>query len=219
MSVQVIRSRPEPPQELIRLLQRELADTNREVLALTLELEKRVEDRTAALQLAQKELERKNARLEAANKELDAFSYSVSHDLRAPLRHLHGWSTALREDFQESLDERGREYLSHITKAVEQMGSLIDALLRFARTAQQPLNQTEISFDQLVREVIAELEPEQAGRRIEWKLRPLPVVRGDLSLLRQVWANLIGNAIKYTRQKDPAHIEIGSLDDSEHELV
>src|SRR5438105_3039890 len=219
MSVQVIRSRPEPPQELIRLLQRELADTNREVLALTLELEKRVEDRTADLQLAQEELERKNARLEAANKELEAFSFSVSHDLRAPLRHLHGWTTALQEDCQGSLDERGREYLSHIIQSVEQMGSLIDALLSFARTAQQPLSQSAIASDELVSEVIAELGPEQAGRRIEWNVGPLPTVRGDLRLLRQVWANLISNAIKYTRQKDPARIEIGTVNDSKKEVV
>src|SRR5437879_2179880 len=139
MSPRMVWSKPESPKEIIRLLQRELTKTNREVLALTFELEKRVEHRTAALRLNQKELERKNARLEAANTELDAFSYSVCHDLRAPLRHLHGWSTALREDFQQSLDELGREYLSHITKAVEKMGLLIDALLRFARTAQQPL--------------------------------------------------------------------------------
>src|SRR5713226_7809628 len=103
MSSPILQPRFESPQETIRLLQRELAETNREVMALTLELEKRVEERTADLRAAQNELEWKNARLEAANKELEAFSYSVSHDLRAPLRHLHGYARALAEDFQSTL--------------------------------------------------------------------------------------------------------------------
>jgi len=219
MSITAVRSRPDSPQDIIRLLQLELAETNREVMALTLELERRVEERTAALKLAQEELELKNVRLEAANKELEAFSYSVSHDLRAPLRHLHGWTTALREEYQSVLDQQGLDYLAHIAKSVDQMGALIDALLSFARTAQQPLKRSEVSFDELVRDVIAELGPEQAGRRIEWNIRPLPTVQGDLGLLRQVWVNLIGNAVKYTRDRDPARIEIGTVDDSEGEHV
>src|ERR1700758_1113871 len=101
MKPEVVQTSGDSIQETIRLLQMELAETNREVMALTLELEKRVEERTTQLCQAQRELEWKNARLEAANKELEAFSYSVSHDLRAPLRHLNGYAHALAEDFEE----------------------------------------------------------------------------------------------------------------------
>lgn len=205
--------------ETIRLLQMELAETNREVMALTLELERRVEERTAELRGAQHELEWKNARLEAANKELEAFSYSVSHDLRAPLRHLNGYARALAEDFQEVLGDKGQEYLGHITKAVEQMNALIEDLLCFARMGQQQLDATEVDFDELVRKVVAEMRPEQGERQIEWVVQPLPTVRGDAAMLRQVWINLIANAVKYTRQRAEARIEIGVDSSSEHEQV
>src|SRR6266576_338978 len=216
MSSQLLRPRFESPQETIRLLQRELAETNREVMALTVELEKRVEERTADLRAAQSELEWKNARLEDANKELEAFSSSVSHDLRAPLRHLHGYARALREDYQSVLDEPGREYLENITKAAEQMGALIDDLLSFARTSQHSLKRQELDFNQLVRGILDDdLKPEQQQRQIDWVLHPLPPIWGDPALLRQVWTNLISNALKYTRRKDRARIEIGCL--NEHE--
>jgi len=200
---------------MIRRLQQELAATHREML----ELKKCLEQRTEALASMQDDLERKNVRLEAASKELEVFSYSVSHDLRAPLRHLHGWTTALQEDYEASLDERGRGYVAHITQSVEHMSLLIDALLGFARMAQQPLNQEEIAFDELVREVITDLKPEQAEREIEWTVRPLPVVLGDRSLLRQVWVKLIGNAIKYTRHQAGAHIDIGTMSDEGQDPV
>ncbi len=218
MSPRMVQPQLESPQETIRMLQRELTETNREVMALTLELEKRVEERTTELAAAQQELEHKNARLEAANKELEAFSSSVSHDLRAPLRHLQGFAEALVEDYRTLLGAQGQEYLTHITNAVAQMSALIDALLGFARTAQQPLHQADVDFDDLVHKIISEMQPEQAGRRIEWIVPPLPTVHGDAALLRQVWANLIGNALKYTRNKDSARIEIGWRDSSRHEL-
>jgi len=219
MSPRTLEPRYESPQETIRMLQRELAETNREVMALTLELEKRVEERTTDLHEAQQQLEHKNARLEAANKELEAFSSSVSHDLRAPLRHLQGFTEALVEDYRSVLGEQGQEYLTHITDAVAQMSALIDALLGFARTAQQPLNQTDVDFDDLTHKIISEMQLEQAGRRIEWIVPSLPTVHGDPALLRQVWVNLIENAVKYTRNKDSARIEIGCRDQSRHELV
>jgi light-regulated signal transduction histidine kinase (bacteriophytochrome) len=219
MSSQLLRPRFESPQETIRLLQRELAETNREVMALTVELEKRVEERTADLRAAQSELEWKNARLEAANKELEAFSYSVSHDLRAPLRHLHGYAHALAEDFQATLGPGGLEYLKNITKSVEQMSTLIDDLLSFARAGQQPLEKTEINFQELVHKIITEVQPEQGKRQIDWVVGPLPSGYGDPAMLRQVWVNLISNAVKYTRQRETARIEIGSSDSSDQEMV
>ena len=201
------------------MLQRELAETNHEVMELTLELEKRVEERTNALHAAQQQLEQKNARLEAANKELEAFSSSVSHDLRAPLRHLQGFTEALVEDYLAALGEQGKEYLTHITDAVAQMGALIDALLGFARTAQHPLHHAYIDFSDLVHKIISEMQLEQAGRRIEWIVPSLPTVHGDPTLLRQVWVNLVENAMKYTRKKECARIEIGCRDQSPDEFV
>ena len=201
------------------MLQLELAETNREVMALTLDLEKRVEERTAELQAAQRELEWKNQRLEAANKELEAFSYSVSHDLRAPLRHVNGYAHALAEDFQQALGEQGHEYLANITKAVDQMNTLIEDLLSFARAGQQQLDSTEVDFDDLVRNVIAEMRPDQDRRQIEWVVQPLPTVRGDATMLRQVWVNLISNALKYSRQRAQAKIEIGHYESPEEENV
>ena len=209
MSRQLLQPRFESPQETIRVLQQELAETNREVMALTVELEKRVEERTADLRAAQQELEWKNSKLEAANKELEAFSYSVSHDLRAPLRHLNGYAHALAEDFQSVLGPQGLEYLNNITKAAQQMGSLIDDLLSFARAAQNPVQDTEVDFQELVRKIIIEMQPEQGQRQVEWVVHPLPIVRGDPAMLRQVWVNLISNALKYTRQKEQARVEIG----------
>ena len=210
MSAAVVSMAGDSAQRTIRLLQLELAETNREVMALTLDLEKRVEERTAELRQAQRELEWKNAQLESANKEIEAFSYSVSHDLRAPLRHLNGYAHALAEDFQQVLGEKGQEYLGHITKAVEQMNALIEDLLSFARAGQQPLDATEVDMDELVRKAIAEMNPEQGDRQIEWVVQPLPKVRGDAAMLRQVWVNLISNAIKYSREQAQARIEIGS---------
>lgn len=210
---------PRSPQEMIRLLQQELAETNREVMALTVELEKRVEERTSALQQAHQELEQQNARLEALNKELEAFTYSVSHDLRAPLRHLLGFAQALEEDCSEQVGEQGREYLVRIGEAARHMSTLIDAVLSFGRTGQQPLKEMDVNFASLVAEVIAELRPDQGERRIDWVVQPLPKVRGDLSLLRQVWVNLIGNAIKYTRHQPAARIEIGTTASQDHEMV
>jgi len=219
MSPQLYEPTFDSPQGLIRLLQQELAETNREVMALTVELEKRVEDRTAALSDAQRELEWKNAKLEAANKELEAFSYSVSHDLRAPLRHLQGYAYALAEDFQSVLGPQGLEYLNNITKAARQMTALIDDLLSFARTGQQPVQDSDVDFQELVRKLITEMQPEFQHRSVEWVVHPLPIVRGDPAMLRQVWVNLLSNALKYTRQTERPRIEIGCSEPLEHETV
>lgn len=197
------------PQELIRLLEEELAQTNREVLTLTMELDRRVEERTAALRAVQKELEHKNARLEAANRELEAFSYSVSHDLRAPLRHLQGFAHALQEETASSLSPEAKEYLKLILKATDTMSGLINDLLSFARTAQKPLQHGRVEFAQVVRQLVEELQPEQGTREITWEIGTLPTVLGDAAMLRQVWFNLLSNALKYTRQLAHTHIVVG----------
>jgi light-regulated signal transduction histidine kinase (bacteriophytochrome) len=207
------------PELTIRLLQEELAETNREVLALTLELEKRVEERTAALEAAREELERKNTRLEAVNKELEAFSYSVSHDLRAPLRHIQGYAEMLQHECPEPLDPQARDYLARIARAVERMHALIDDVLNFARTAKQPLQLAAVDFQLMVAELVAELRPEQGARSIEWLVLPLPTVRGDARMLRQAWMNLLSNAVKYTRRTAQARIEVGCRLDRNREWV
>jgi PAS domain S-box-containing protein len=159
------------------------------------ELEQRVVERTA--------------QLEAANKELEAFSYSVSHDLRAPLRTMDGFSQAVMEDYGQQLPEEGRRYLQTIREGAQRMGALIDDLLEFARLSQQTLKKQTVDMDMLVRTVLEELESSQQERQIEIRRGELPPCLGDPALLKQVWLNLISNALKYTRERKPAIVEIG----------
>ncbi|WP_043832114.1 ATP-binding protein [Muricoccus aerilatus] len=157
-------------------------------------------------------------RLERVNKELAAFSYSVSHDLRAPFRHIVGFSEMLREREGERLTDRGRRYLTTVIEAAENAGRLVDALLNFSQMGRTSL--VPVGFDPaaLLAEVRRALEPEQGGRPIEWRVSPMPLIHADPAMLRQVFQNLLSNAVKYTRGRDPAVVEIG-CETAEKEFV
>lgn len=166
-----------------------------EVERMNAELERRVAERTAELQTAVRELE--------------AFSYSVSHDLRSPLRALDGFSKALLDDHGESLPAEGRRYLGIIRDTAQKMGVLIDDLLEFSRLGRQSLTRRPVDVEKLARHAYHSLAPQCEGRRIELAIGPLPGCEADPALLRQVWVNLLGNAVKYTRQREVARIEVG----------
>ncbi len=151
----------------------------------------------------------RTAELETVNRELEAFSYSVSHDLRAPLRHVDGFSDMLREECGPALNQAGRRYLDTITESVKQMGRLIDDLLMFSKMGRVEMRQSQVSISDLVAEAIQELSSETNGRRVEWEIQSLPGVWGDRAMLKQVWANLLSNSIKYTRPRGSAKIRIG----------
>jgi PAS domain S-box-containing protein len=155
----------------------------------------------------------RTAELTAANKELEAFSYSVSHDLRAPLRAIDGFSRILQEDYIAGLPEEARNYFQFIRDNAQQMGRLVDDLLTFSRLGRQPLRKQAVGCDELVRQCLDELRDEQAGRQIELTIGDLPIYEGDPALLKQVWLNLLANALKYTRRRAVARIEIGSYAD------
>lgn len=171
-----------------------------EVRTLNAELEARVARRTAEL--------------EAANKELEAFSYSVSHDLRAPLRAINGFAGIVLDEFGKQLPEEGKNYLERVREGGRRMGELIDDLLKFAQLSRQPLALRGVDMAQLVRETLAELNPAAGGRRIETRIAELPACHGDPALLKQVWVNLLSNAIKYTRDRMPAVVEVGIEQDN-----
>jgi PAS domain S-box-containing protein len=162
---------------------------------LNVELEQRVVERTA--------------QLEAANKELEAFSYSISHDLRAPLRAVNGFAGIVLEDFGPQLPQEGRGYLERIRAGAVRMGVLIDDLLAFSRLSRQSVNRQTVNSMRIVNEVLDELQPQREGRQIEIKIGELPACHGDAGLLKQIWVNLISNAVKYTRGREPAIVEIG----------
>jgi PAS domain S-box-containing protein len=159
---------------------------------------------------AEEVLTRRTAELEAANDELEAFSYSVSHDLRAPLRHIDGFSNMLRDECGPALNDPGRRYLGVISESVKQMGRLIDDLLAFSKMGRVEMRRTRISMNDLVKEVLGELAGEIKGRNIEWDIHSLPDVWGDRSMLKQVWVNLLSNSVKYTRPRELAKIKIES---------
>ncbi len=149
--------------------------------------------------------------IETAHQELEAFSFSVSHDLRAPLRAVDGFSQAMEEDFGAQLPEAGRRQLKMIRGNAERMGELIDDLLAFARLGRQPVRKQSVETEQLVRATLADLQTTHAGRKVEINIGKLPSCEGDSSLLKQVWVNLLSNALKYTREREKAEVEIGSV--------
>lgn len=165
------------------------------------------------------DLQRHTGQLEEANKELEAFSYSVSHDLRAPLRHIDGFVKMLAKQSEGKLDERGRRYLDIIADSAQRMGMLIDDLLVFSRMNRAELRHSNVSMDSLVHEAVTGLQTEIYGRQIHWNIGALPEVEADPAMLRQVWVNLISNAIKYTRPRPKSEIEIGCDDSSNGEYI
>jgi PAS domain S-box-containing protein len=172
---------------------------------LNVELEKRVAERTAQLQ--------------AASREMEAFSYSVSHDLRAPLRHILGFADLLQNEAGPSLSEKSLCHLTTITQAAKRMGHMVDDLLAFSRAGHAELQKTDVNLEELVREALADFQADTKGRNIVWEVHPLPAVRADHALLRLALANLISNAVKFTGARAEAKIEIGCAPGGDGETV
>jgi PAS domain S-box-containing protein len=165
-----------------------------------------------------RQLEERVVELTAANRDLDAFNYSVSHDLRAPLIVIGGFTRLLIRNYRDALDQGGQEMLNTISSTVDRMENLIDALLAFSRSARQQLRVSDVPMTDLAREVLAELVPTAPGRVIDATVHLLPPARGDRAMLRQVLTNLISNAIKFTSRKERAVIEVGGFVDDEENV-
>lgn len=176
-----------------------------EVRTLNRELENRVAERTAQLL--------------AANKDLESFSYSVSHDLRAPLRHIEGYVEMLRRATHGTLPEKAEHYLETISAASVEMGQLIDGLLAFSRMGAEPMSEIRVDLGALLGEVVRRLQIATPNRHITWKIAPLPTIAGDPSMLRQVLTNLVGNAVKYSKDRAHSVIEVGIAGDEKGRSV
>jgi len=175
------------------------------ILQLNLELEERVFERTAELQIA--------------NKELEAFSYSVSHDLRAPLRHVTGFVNLLQKSIGPSLSEDDLSLLKDISEAAGRMGALIDDLLAFSRVGKTEMRKTNVNLDDLVRDTMGDFQVETKDRKIAWEIGPLPDVWADRALLRLALVNLFSNAVKFTSARSLPKIEIGCAPSGDRETV
>ncbi len=172
-----------------------------EIKRLNIELEERVIERTS--------------QLEASNIEMEAFSYSVSHDLRAPLRHIDGFAAILSKKHSNQLSEEALHYLKTITNSAKKMGVLIDDLLSFSRAGRTGMEKTPVNMDQAVQEALTYIQTSWLRRNIDWNIQPLPAVLGDYNLLLQVWLNLLDNAVKYTNTRKMAIISIGCKEEKD----
>jgi light-regulated signal transduction histidine kinase (bacteriophytochrome) len=177
---------------------------------------KRREDEIQGLN---QELAKRSADLESINKELEAFAYSISHDLRAPLRHMAGYTELLQKKVSSVVDEKSNRYMAMILESTKRMGNLIDDLLAFSRIGRAETQKTLVSLAQLVKEALAEVRQDTEGRNIVWKIGALPDFYGDRSMLRLVLVNLISNAIKFTRTRPQAEIAIGCSEGNGNDLV
>jgi signal transduction histidine kinase len=179
-----------------RLQYRRLLEAEGEIRKLNVELEQRVGERTA--------------QLEATNNELESFTYSVSHDLRAPLRHVQGYVEMLARETDGRLSDSGRHYMKTIADASRDMGDLIDDLLAFSRMGRTDMLEKNLDLNTLVQDALRELDWATQERNIVWKIPPLPAVHADPAMLKMALINLLGNAIKFTRPRETAEIEMGS---------
>jgi K+-sensing histidine kinase KdpD len=191
-----------------RRIESDLRDT-RDHLQVEVEQRKRREDEVRKLNI---DLAKRARDLETSNNELESFAYSVSHDLRAPLRHVVGYSELLQRQASSLLDEKSRRYTQTILESSKRMGNLIDDLLAFSRIGRTETKNALVDLDRLVKEVVAEVGQDTIGRDIVWKIHPLPVCYGDRSMLKLVIFNLLANAVKFTRMRAQAEIEIGCAD-------
>ncbi len=232
----------DPSVEAIVINFRDITDrkiAEEEIIKLNEELEQKVIDRTNELQrrshellnneaallnlvedlnLKSDELQRSTAQLEVANKELEAFSYSVSHDLRAPLRAINGFVSILVEDYEKVLDDEGKRICGIIQSNATKMGQLIDDLLSFSRLIRSEFNHSKIDMDSLVKSVIADFEALQDLSHKNVLIHDLPHTSGDKNMIKQVWINLISNALKYSSKNEDVQIDIGSYPD-QNEIV
>ena len=170
----------------------------RKIQELNEQLEQRVQDRTA--------------QLESANKELEAFAYSVSHGLRAPLRGIDGWSLALFEDYQSQLDARAHQYIERVRSETQRMGHLIDDLLQLSRVTRTDMQMTEVNLSEVAETVVDRLRKEYPERQIDIHIQPGLKVRADLALMEIVLTNLFNNAFKFTGKQPQARIEFGKIE-------
>lgn len=178
-------------------------------------LEAEVEQR----RLLNLELETRSDELRATNKELEAFAYSVSHDLRAPVRHISGFTELLQKHTEPVLDDKARRYIAMIVDSANRMGSLVDDLLAFSRIGRAEAQDAVIDLAETVKGVLSDLAPETQARKITWRVGDLPKCQGDPAMLRLVFTNLISNAVKFTRTREHAEIQINSLNHRPEEVV
>jgi light-regulated signal transduction histidine kinase (bacteriophytochrome) len=182
----------------------EIVGARQEIEKINHALEERVRERTAELA--------------NANKELESFSYSVSHDLRAPLRHLDGFTQLLLAHQKDRLDAKGQRYLSILSDSARKMGTLIDDLLSFSRMGRKEMMKDRVDMNRLVQEVVSQHKAAIGPRDVEWVVHDLPEVQGDSAMIRQVWANLISNALKYSRRRERTQITIESSRDGKQDI-